>query len=80
MPARAESCRLRVAGFSLVELLVALAVFAMAALALLNLAGQSVRSAAHAEQRTLAGIVADTLAAEAMLVDVQALRAPADGQ
>ncbi|MBP7367432.1 MAG: type II secretion system minor pseudopilin GspI [Pseudoxanthomonas sp.] len=80
MPARAESCRLRVAGFSLVELLVALAVFAMAALALLNLAGQSVRSAAHAEQRTLAGIVADTLAAEAMLVDVQALMAPAEGQ
>lgn len=80
MPAHADLHRSCAAGFSLIELLVALAVFAMAVMALLNLAGQNVRSAAQAEERTLAGLVADTLAAEAMLVDVDALMAPAEGR
>lgn len=67
------------AGFSLIELLVALAVFALVALALLNLAGESLRTANHVEQRTLAGIVAANLAVEAQLLDAQALARPARG-
>ncbi|MFP5297125.1 MAG: prepilin-type N-terminal cleavage/methylation domain-containing protein, partial [Alphaproteobacteria bacterium] len=39
-------------GFSLVELLVALAVFSLAAMALLNLSGENTRSAARVEDRT----------------------------
>lgn len=52
-------------GFTLVELLVALAVFSLAALALLNLSGESTRSAARVETRTLGGVVAENLAVEA---------------
>lgn len=54
-------------GFSLVELMVALAVFSLAALALLNLAGENTRSAARVEDRTLGGVVADNLAVETVL-------------
>lgn len=54
-------------GFSLIELLVALAVFSLAALALLNLSGESTRSAARVETRTLGGIVAENIAVETML-------------
>lgn len=54
-------------GFSLIELLVALAVFSLAALALLNLTGENVRTAADVETRTVAAIVADNLAVEAMI-------------
>lgn len=54
-------------GFSLIELLVALAVFSLAALALLNLSGENTRSAARVETRTLGGIVAENLAVEAMI-------------
>lgn len=54
-------------GFTLIEMLVALAIFALAALALLNLAGESTRSAARIEMRTLGGVVAENLAAEAMI-------------
>lgn len=75
-----EALSARPSGFSLVELLVAVAVFALAVLALLNLVGQSVRSAALVEERTIGGIVADTLASEAMLVDVQSLMRAADGR
>lgn len=52
-------------GFSLVELLVALAVFSLAAMALLNLSGENTRSAARVEDRTLGGVVAENLAVEA---------------
>lgn len=55
------------AGFTLVEMLVALAVFSLAALALLNLAGENTRSAARVETRTLGGIVADNVAVEAVV-------------
>jgi len=54
-------------GFTLVETLVALAVFSLAALALLNLSGENSRSAARVETRTLGGIVAENLAVEAMI-------------
>ena len=54
-------------GFTLIELLVALAVFSLAALALLNLTGESTRSAARIETRTLGGVVAENLAVEAMI-------------
>ncbi len=53
-------------GFTLIEVLVALAVFSLAALALLNLAGENTRSAARVETRTLGGIVADNVAVEAV--------------
>jgi len=63
------------AGFTLVEILVALAVFSLAALALLNLAGENTRSAARVEERTLGGVVAENIAVEASIT-----RALADGQ
>ncbi|MDZ4364983.1 type II secretion system minor pseudopilin GspI [Brevundimonas sp.] len=63
-------------GFTLIEMLVALAVFSLAALALLNLAGENTRSAARVETRTVAGIVAENLAVQT-LVDVDP---PATGE
>jgi general secretion pathway protein I len=54
-------------GFSLIELLVALAVFSLATMALLNLSGESVRSVSRVQDRTFGGIVADNIAAEAVL-------------
>lgn len=56
-------------GFSLIELLVALAVFSLAAVALLNLAGESTRTAASLEERVLAGVVADNQAVEAVATE-----------
>ena len=41
--------------------------FSLAALALLNLAGENTRSAARVETRTLGGVVAENLAVEAMI-------------
>ena len=52
-------------GFTLIEMLVALAVFSLAAMALLNLSGENTRSAARVETRTLGGVVAENLAVEA---------------
>lgn len=52
-------------GFTLIEMLVALAVFGLAAMALLNLSGESTRSAARVETRTLGAVVAENLAVEA---------------
>ena len=57
------------AGFSLIEMLVALAIFGLAVLGLLNLAGESTRSAVAIEERVLAGVVADNLAVEAMIAN-----------
>lgn len=54
-------------GFTLVEMLVALAVFGLSAMALLNLAGENTRSAARVESRTLGGVVADNLVIEALI-------------
>lgn len=55
------------AGFSLIEVLVALAVFAIAAIALLNAASTGVRASALLEDRALALVVAENLAVEATL-------------
>ena len=52
-------------GFTLVEMLVALAVFSLAAMALLNLSGESTRSAQRVETRTLGGMVAENVAVDA---------------
>jgi len=53
-------------GFTLVEVLVALAIFSLAALALLRLQGASIAGAARLDERTGAAIVAKNLAVEAM--------------
>lgn len=66
-------------GFSLIELLVAMAVFSLVVLALLNLSGESTRSAAAVEERVLAGLVAQNIAAEAMLLDARAAATRAEG-
>lgn len=54
----------REAGFTLLELLIALAVFAIAALALLQLEGASIARTADLDQRLLREVVAQNLAAE----------------
>lgn len=66
MPPTSDPTRVVRAGFSLLETLVAFAVFALAALALINLAGENTRSAAHVETRVLSGIVADNIAVQAL--------------
>lgn len=53
-------------GFTLIEVLVALAVFSLAAIALLRLQGVTLTSAATLESRTVGQIVARNLAVEAM--------------
>lgn len=56
-------------GFTLVEVLVALAIFSLAALALLRLQGASLTGVARLDERTVAAIVAKTVAVEAMTDD-----------
>lgn len=68
------------AGFSLVEMLVALAVFSLAVLALLNLSGQNARTALVVEEQVLAGVVADNVAAESLLAPAGALAGPGEGR
>lgn len=70
----------QVAGFSLIELLVALAIFALVIVGLLNLAGESTRTAVHVEEAVLAGILAENLAAEAQLLEAAELSAPGQGR
>ncbi|WP_084355896.1 type II secretion system minor pseudopilin GspI [Novosphingobium lentum] len=53
-------------GFTLIEMLVALAVFALAALALLKLEGESIARTADLDQRFLREVVAQNLAAETL--------------
>jgi general secretion pathway protein I len=53
-------------GFTLIEIMVALAVFGLAALALLRLQGVSARSTADVERRALGQIVANNVAVEAL--------------
>src|SRR3546814_10740875 len=59
--------RAQLRGFSLIEMLVAVAVLSLVALAMLNLAGENTRTALVVEENVLAGIVADNRAVEAML-------------
>lgn len=66
-------------GFSLVEMLVALAVFSLAVLGLLDLAGESTRTAVAIEERVLAAVVADNVAVEAATLDVRTLARDAHG-
>jgi general secretion pathway protein I len=58
--------RSRQQGFTLIETMVALAVFSLAALALLRLQGATVSSTAIIETRALGQIVANNLAVEAL--------------
>lgn len=60
MTARADQ------GFSLLEVVVAIAVFSLGALATLNVLGQSGRNAEADEARLIAGIVAENRIAETM--------------
>lgn len=53
-------------GFTLIEMLVALAVFSLAALALLRLEGATLSSTHELDRRTMAQIVARNLAAEVL--------------
>ena len=56
----------RESGFTLIEMLVALAVFSLAALALLRLEGATVTSTARLQDQAVAQIVARNLAVEAL--------------
>lgn len=67
------------AGFSLLEMLVALAVMALVVLALLNLAGESTRTAVLVEERVLAGIVAENRAVEAATTPLRLLAQAGEG-
>ncbi|HJR56808.1 MAG TPA: type II secretion system minor pseudopilin GspI [Rhizomicrobium sp.] len=53
-------------GFTILEMLVALAVLSLGAMALLNLSGENTRTAALLHSRLFAGIVADNRAVEAV--------------
>ncbi|MEO7177219.1 MAG: type II secretion system minor pseudopilin GspI [Allosphingosinicella sp.] len=54
------------AGFTLIEMLVALAIFSLAALALLRLEGATVTTTALLQEQALAQVVARNLAVEAL--------------
>jgi len=56
-------------GFSLLEVVVAIAVFSLGALATMNVLGQAGRSAGVEEARMIAGIVAENRIAEAMAMN-----------
>ena len=64
MPRRA--CASASAGFTLLEMLVALAIFSLAALALVRLQGVSARTSVDLNSRTMAQIVARNLMIERM--------------
>ena len=70
----------RAEGFTLLELLVALAVFSLAALALLNLGGEGARSAAIVESRLLADIVAENRAIESLYQPLAMLQSVREGE
>ncbi|WP_334164687.1 type II secretion system minor pseudopilin GspI [Phenylobacterium sp.] len=74
MTARAE------AGFTLLEMLVALAVLSLGALALLNLAGESTRQAGAVESRLFAGVVAENQAIEALTAPMPPALGQASGE
>ena len=64
MRADTASFPAREAGFTLIEMMVALAVFAIAALTLLRMEGASISRTADLDQRLLREVVAQNLAAE----------------
>lgn len=55
-------------GFTLIESLVALAVFSLVALTVLNLAGENARTAGYLERRILGSIIAENLAVQAFAI------------
>lgn len=57
----------REAGFTLIEVIVALGVFSLAAVSLMSVNAQSLRAARVIEEKTLARIVADTVLTEALI-------------
>jgi general secretion pathway protein I len=61
-------------GFTLIEVLVALSVFSLAALALLNVAGENTRTAGAVTTRVLAAVVAENQAV-ALMIDATPLTA-----
>lgn len=65
----------RGAGFSLLELLVALAVFGLLVLALLQLAGENTRTLAVLQEQWQADVVAGNQAVEAALLPASSLSA-----
>lgn len=67
-------------GFTLIELLVALAVFSLVVLALLNLAGENTRTAQLLQTRTLAAMVAENAAVEALISPEPPALGEAEGQ
>ncbi|MDP1874253.1 type II secretion system minor pseudopilin GspI [Phenylobacterium sp.] len=67
-------------GFTLIELLVALAVFSLVVLALLNLAGENTRTAQLLQSRTLAAMVAENAAIEALISPEPPALGEAEGQ
>ncbi len=60
------SCPAREAGFTLIEMLVALAIFSLAALALLRLGGATAANSARLESQAVAQMVARNLAVETL--------------
>lgn len=63
-----KPCRSRTRGFTLLEVLVALAIFAIVAAVVLTAAGRSVNNAGRLEALTLAGWIADNRLTELQLL------------
>jgi general secretion pathway protein I len=68
------------AGFTLIEMLVALAIFSLAALALLRLQGATVSTTAQLQDQALAQMVARNIAVEALTDPVPPAMGTMDGQ
>lgn len=66
-------------GFTLLEMLVAMAVLSLGALALLNLAGENTRQAGAVETRLFASMVAENRAIEALTSAAPPALGQADG-
>ncbi len=69
----------RTSGFSLIEVLVAMAVFSLAAIPLVQLMTQTLAGAGHIEQRFLAGVVADNVIADATVGRLDTVEGPFTG-
>ncbi|MFN3913066.1 type II secretion system minor pseudopilin GspI [Hyphomonas sp.] len=69
----------RASGFSLIEVLVAMAVFSLAAIPLVQLMTQTLTGAGHIEQRFLAGVVADNVIADATVGLLDTVEGPFAG-